>query len=126
MTVARETFKCRKQSLGPGLVARGEFVMRPLAGQKGPAASNPGTVERPAVFVLTVAVAIVAMPARSWGQIDLQERVDCPHGVENARVVCGSQPETYERERVGAHHQCGFLAARLRRPVFDRDEATHG
>ena len=58
--------------------AGGQLVVRALAGQQRPRAADAGAVERAAVLVLAVAVAVVAMPRRPARRLDLEHRIDRP------------------------------------------------
>src|SRR6185437_7498964 len=49
----------------PGCIdpARRQFVVRPLAGEQRPAATDPGAVKSSSILVLTISIAVVAMPS---------------------------------------------------------------
>src|SRR4051812_41965757 len=70
VAVAREALERAEQRLRGGAIAGSQLVMRALPGQKRPRPSDSGAVERTAVLVLAVAVAVVAPPARTGGQVD--------------------------------------------------------
>ena len=59
-----------QQRLGLIAMSGGESVVRALSGQQGPGAADAGAIKGGAVFVLAIAVAVVAIPARSLRQFD--------------------------------------------------------
>ena len=74
MAVAGESLHRGEQPPRLVVMAGRELVMRALAGQQRPGPADAGAVEGPAILVLAVAVAVVALPARTARQIDLQQR----------------------------------------------------
>src|SRR5688500_13756077 len=102
----------------------GELIVCALAGQQRPGAANAGSVEWPAVRVLPVAVTLIAMPHGTAWRVNLERRVDDLHRVHDARIICCTQPEAYERERVQTDHQGRRSDRLIRRPVLDRHESV--
>src|SRR6266540_5829082 len=78
------------QSLGDVAPPGGELVVRAFADQQRPAAADASAVERRAVFMLTVPVAVIAMPDRPGGGLALEQPVDYGNGVDDARIVGGA------------------------------------
>src|SRR6266567_608977 len=97
IAVARETFQCREERLCPRSIAGGQLIVGALAREQRPWTPETGAVECRAVLVLTVTVAVVAPPTWTRGQIGLENGVDHANGIENARIVRRSYPETHER-----------------------------
>ena len=62
--VARECLKRPRESVARVEASGRKFVVRALAGQQWPRAADSGAVERAAVGVFAVTVAVVAMPRR--------------------------------------------------------------
>src|SRR5690625_4179375 len=93
MAIACKALHGDEQALGPLPVAKGELVMRALAGQERPTAPDSGAIEWPAILVLPITVIIVAMPSRPGGKIGLQQMVDHLHRVHDPWVIGRPQPE---------------------------------
>src|SRR4029079_3375387 len=93
-----------------------------LAGEQWPCSSDAGAVEGTPVLMFAIAVAVVAPPARSSGQIDFEQRVDHAHSVAKAGIVWRPQTEAHKGERVGTYDQRCRLAAILGWAVLDRHE----
>ena len=62
--LARERLHRARELLGDVRPSGGELVVCALAGQQRPGAADAGSVERPAVGVFAVPVALIAMPRR--------------------------------------------------------------
>src|SRR5204862_258212 len=54
-----------RREIGPRVAAGLELVVASLAGEQRPASADPGPIERPAVGMLAIAVAVVSMPDRA-------------------------------------------------------------
>ncbi len=121
----------REQPSGLGHVAAGEFVVGAFTGQQRPRSADAGAVEGPAVLVLAVTVAAVTIPAGAGRQFDAQRGIDRPHRADDPRIICRTQPETNQRERVraddiGGRVECVFNVSVLdlqlgRQPGWRRD-----
>ena len=64
-----------------------QFVMAALTGQDRPAASDARAVESAAVLFLSIAIVIVAAPARTLRQIVLENVIHDSDGVPHERIV---------------------------------------
>ena len=73
--------------------------------------------------MFTVAVAVVAIPARSLRKFDRQECVDGAKRIEDPRVFGGAQTESNQRQRVGADDVISALAILPGRTVLDWHES---
>ena len=102
-----------------------QLEVRPLAGEQRPCPTDADAVERRAVRVLAVAVAVVPVPARPAGQLDAQQGIDRADRRDDARIVGRPQAEAHQGERVRAHEVRG-VHTRARRPILDRDVAMRG
>jgi hypothetical protein len=69
-----------------------------------------------------IRIAVVAPPARSGGQIDLEQDVDDADGVAYARITRGAEPEANQSESMGAYEQRCRPPAVLRWTILDRHE----
>jgi len=99
-------------------------MMCPLSGEERPGAPHARPVEGRAVRVLAVAVVRVAMPHRTGGGLDLQEGVDDADGVDDPRIVGGTQAEPDQGQRVCGDDLLREPARLVRRPVLDGDEVV--
>jgi hypothetical protein len=124
MTVAGESLHRREQLLGRGMIAGRDLVMRTLAGQQRPRPADSDAVERPAVHMLAIAVAVVTMPARSGRQLDLQQGIDYTQRIADTRIVRCAQAEAHQRQCVGTDQQRRRLAALIGRAILDRHKTT--
>src|ERR1039458_6850358 len=75
--------------------------MRSLTRQQRPGTTNSSAVERRAVFVLSISIAVVAVPVWAGRQFDAQHRIDHLDGVEYSWVVGPTQAEAHQRQRIG-------------------------
>src|ERR1700733_9364604 len=97
-------------------------VMGALSGKQRPRAANARPVEGGAIFMLTVAVSVVAIPARSLRQLDRQQRVNGPKRVQNARVIGRAQAKPHQSESIGADDVVRTHVILTRRTILDRNE----
>src|SRR5208283_5137500 len=96
-----------------------QSIMRALSGQQWPGPADAGSVEGGAIFVLAVAVAVIAVPARSLGQFHAEQGVDRAQRVEDARIIRRAQAETHQRQRVGADDVVSALPILAGRTILD-------
>ncbi len=94
-----------RQLFGCARASGRQLVVRALAGEKRPRAADAGPIERCAVAVFAVTVALVAVPRRPVRRVDLERRVDDRDGAHDTRIVWRAKPEPHERERVEADHR---------------------
>src|SRR5437867_1474542 len=89
---ARARLRGHRLSESPGDLApaRGELVVRAFADQQRPAAADASAVERRAVLMLAVPVAVIPMPHRTGGGLALKQMIDDRDGVDDARIVRGA------------------------------------
>ena len=85
-----------RRRVGTGL----RRVVAPLAGEERPGSAGTGAVERAAVVVLAVTVAVVPAIRDARRQLDRQQLVDQGDGVDDARIERLAEPEPHEREEV--------------------------
>ena len=111
-----------REMLGDVRPSRGELVVRALAGQERPGASNACSVIRTSVGVFTVSVALIPMPGGAARRFHLQGRINDFDGAQDPRIVRRAEPEPDERERVETDHQGRRTGRLIRRPVLDRDK----
>src|SRR5581483_7669952 len=90
------------------VVAGGELVVRALAGEQRPGAALPVANVRTAVFALSVAIVVVAAPARTVGGVDLEDVVDDFEGVDDQRVVGPADAVADELEEAAVDDLAGF------------------
>src|SRR4051794_34670646 len=79
-----------------------DFVVRPLARQQRPRTADPATIVRTPVVVFAVVVTVVPPPDRPKRHLNFQDLVNYANRIENTLIVRGSQPETDQRQRIGA------------------------
>src|SRR6266487_6832763 len=89
---ARARLGGHRLSESPGDVAPagGKLVVRAFADQQRPATPDAGAVERRAVLMLAVPVAVIPMPHRPGDCLALEQAVDDGDGVDDARIVRGA------------------------------------
>jgi hypothetical protein len=76
------------------------FVARAFAGQEWPSTSDPASVKRPAILMLAIAIFVIAPPDRALWQVNLEQVINHPHGVENARIVRTAQAKPHQCQRI--------------------------
>ena len=101
-----------------------EFVMGALSGKERPQSADARTVERAAVIVLAIAVAVIAPPAWSGRQLYLEKRIDHRDGVADARIVRRAQPEAHQREGIGTYDRPSLLIGLAWGTILDRHKAV--
>jgi len=109
-------------SLGRPAQVRSERVRRRAAAR----AADAAAVERRAVLVFSVSVAVVAVPAGALRQLDFQQSVDDFDRVQNAGIVGGAQSEAHQGQRIRADDAKGALHALAGRTVLDGNETLRG
>ena len=100
--------------------------MRALSGKERPRPADARTVERAAVIVFAIAVAVIAPPAWSGRQLYLEKRIDDRDRVADARIVRRAQPEAHQRERIRTDDRPSSLIGLAWRTVLDRHKAVGG
>ena len=75
---ARARHRRHRRQIRERIVAGAQLVMAALAGQQRPAAADAGAVKGPAVLMLAIAVAAIAVPHRPRRRVALQQRVGEP------------------------------------------------
>src|SRR5260370_40251742 len=83
---AGTTLNHGEQHLGFFRPACGQFIVSSFAGEQRPGAADAAAVEGRAILMLAVAVAVVAVPAGALRQLDTQQRLSHPNGVQTSRV----------------------------------------
>ena len=78
------------ESPGDIAPAGGELVVRAFADQQRPAAADAGAVERRAILVLAVPVAVIPTPHRTGCGLALEQMIDDGDRVDDARIVRGA------------------------------------
>ena len=73
--------------------------------------------------MLTVTIFVIAPPDRSLRQVDLEQTIDHPHRVDNARVVRAAQAEANQRQSVRADNIDRRPLAPAIRTIFDHRNA---
>src|SRR5580658_6000015 len=84
--------------------------MPALADEQWPAAADALPVERTAVGVLAIAVAVVAVIERAGRGLDLEDMIDHANRILHARVEGVAQPEPYQVREIQAHERGGVQA----------------
>src|SRR5690242_6025034 len=97
--------------------------MRPFARQKWPGTPDSRAIKGRPIFVFTIAVAVVAIPAGSLRKFDGEQGVDRPQRIDDPRIVGGAQSEPHQRQSVWADDVISTLSILSRRSVFDRNES---
>src|SRR2546421_5783995 len=97
--------------------------MGALSGKERPQSADARTIERAAVVVLAIAVAVIAPPARPGRQLYLEKRIDHRDGVADARVVRRAQPEAHQREGVGTYDRPSLAIGLAWGTILDRHKA---
>ena len=85
-------------------------VVGAFAGQQRPGTANPGAIERGSVFVLAIAVAVVAIPARTLRQFHCKQGVDGRKRVKDARIVRRAQTEAHQSQSVRTDDVIGLIS----------------
>src|SRR5690348_13443900 len=93
----REIFHRLQEGAGNIGTTRSEFVEGALSGQQRPRPSNAGAVKRRSVFVFSIAVAVVAIPARALWQLDAEHSVDNFDRIEYSGIARRTQPKAHQR-----------------------------
>src|ERR1019366_10031373 len=106
-----EGFQGTREAARLVAVSRRELVVGALTDEQGPRSTHAGAVERCAVFVLAVPIAVVAAPRGTVGRLDLQESIDDAQRVEDPRVTGLAKTKTNESERIRADDVDGRLAS---------------
>ena len=104
--------------------SRRQFVMGAFPRQKRPCPASSGAIKRRSILMLAIAIAVVAIPARSLRQFHAQKRVNDFHGVADPGVVRGAQPEANQSERIRTDDVGGRLQILPQRPVLDGHKAV--
>ena len=92
-----------------------KFVVTTLADKEGPASADPGPVVGAAISVLTVAIAVIAMPDRPVGRLGTQERIRDDQARQDAWVIGSPKSEPHEREEVGSDDRIAWDDRSVRR-----------
>ena len=100
----------RAQHLGGFPPTRGEFEVGPLPGEQGPGPADAGAVEGGPVFMLPVAIAVVAPPQRPRRSIALEQRVNYLDGIHDARITRGPESEADQGQGIRADEMVHGLA----------------
>src|ERR1700676_2227803 len=88
-----------------------QSVMGAFARQNRPAAAFPPTVEGAAIGLLSIAILIVAPPARRLRQNAFEHLIDHREGIEHQRVVRSPNSQPDKLEKIAAHNvACRMLA----------------
>src|SRR5262249_33059283 len=116
--------QCAQQALGFRGSAGRELVMGALSGKERPQSADARTVERAAVVVLDIAVAVIAPPAWSGRQLYLEKRIDHRDGVADARIVRRAHPEAHQREGVGTYDRPSLVISLAWGTILDRHKAV--
>src|SRR5579862_2301909 len=98
-------------------------VVGALAGKQRPDAANACSIESGAVLVLTVSVAVVAIPARSLGKFYREQCINGAKCVDNSWIIGRAKAEAHKSKRVRTDDVISTLAVLSGRLVFDRHEA---
>src|SRR6266436_4019995 len=98
--------------------------MGALSGKERPQSADAGTVERAAVVVLAIAVAVIAPPAWAGRQLYLEKRIDHRDGVADARIVRRAQSEAHQREGVGTYDRPSLVMGLAWGTILDRHKAV--
>src|SRR5215472_820925 len=121
-TAIGRKFHRSQQLLRAGDVSRRKLVMRSLSSEQRPGAADSRAVEGRTIHMLSVAVVVVAVPARPLRQFHFQQSVDHLNGIQNLRVIRHAQPEAHQCQRIRADHVGSPLQVLPRRTVLDRYE----
>src|SRR5260370_30751183 len=73
---SRGIFHHAQQSFGGSGASSGQFIVGSFTREKRPGAANPRAVKGGAVLLLSLAAAVVAVPARTLGKLYAQQFVD--------------------------------------------------
>src|ERR1051326_4364471 len=84
---ACEHFERSSQLLRGLLVAGGELEVRALTGEEWPCATDAHAIEWLAACVFPVPIAFVAMPGRPTWRLDLEQRVNQFHCIQDTPIV---------------------------------------
>src|SRR5262249_29931858 len=90
--------------------------------QQRPKPADPRAIEWRTVGMFAVTIVIVAIPIRARRQVTPQQRIDGLDSTENARIVSGTKPEPYQRQRIGTDQKPGFEGLVPIRPVADGNQ----
>ncbi len=96
------------------ILAGEQRVVATLAGEQRPAATATGAVEGPAVAVLAVAIAVVAMPDRPVRRLRAQQPVHHLDGGGDVRVVGIAQAVAHQLQEIGRNLLVGGTVVVMR------------
>ncbi len=94
-----------------GIASRSEFVMAALARQNRPRTADPGPIESAAVILLSIAIVIVAAPARALRQVAFEQAIHDRNGVPHEGIVRGTDAQPHQVKKIAADHVPGGLDA---------------
>src|SRR5580692_1215090 len=100
--------------------------MGALTGQQRPGPSDSCAVERGAIFVFAVAVAIVAIPRWTVRKVYAEKLIDDLDGVQDSRIVGRAQAEADERERIRTDNLLRGCIRTIEVTILDGHEAQQG
>src|SRR5271163_241803 len=89
------TLDYTQQFFSPGGISSREFVVSAFARQQRPRPSDTRAVERRAVFMFSITVAVVAIPTEAIGKLHRQQLVDDLDRVQNPRIIRRAQTEAH-------------------------------
>src|SRR5262249_53279507 len=98
--------------------------MGALSGKERPQSADACTVERAAVVVLAIAVAVIAPPVWSGRQLYLEKRIDHRDGVGGAGIVRRAQPEASQGGGMGISDGPGWVISLAGGTFLDRHKAV--
>src|SRR5579864_62698 len=111
-----------KQLLRAADVTRRKLIVGALTGKQRPRTPDSGSVKGSAVGMLSVAIIVVAIPARPLRKPDLQKRVNNFDGVQDFRIIWRTQAKSHQCKCVRADDvRCTFNIF-SRRTIFNGNE----
>jgi hypothetical protein len=85
--------------------------MPALAGQNRARADDAGSIERTAVILLTIAVVIVAAPARTLRQVTLEQAIHDRDGIAHDGIVRRTNAQAHQVKEIAPDNVPGGMRA---------------
>ena len=121
--VASDRLQRLGEMLGDIGSAGRKLVVRALAGQERPRASDAVSVEWSSVWVFTIPVSLIPVPHRPARRLHLERGIDHLNGAQDPRIVRSTKAKAYESKCVETDDERRGTRRLIRWAILDGDEA---